>query len=51
MIDEWNPTGVSRSAASDSVPFNQFGGLGKAYELFGDRLAILLDELNQALLP
>ena len=35
----------------DSVPFSQFGGLGKAYELFGDRLAILLDELNQALLP
>ena len=33
----------------DSVPFNQFGGLGKAYELFGDGLAILLDELNQRL--
>ena len=33
----------------DEVPFNQFDGLGKAFELFGDRLAILLDELNQRL--
>ena len=49
MIDEWNPTGVSRSAESDSVPFNQFGGLGKAYELFGDTLTALLEELNSKL--
>ena len=49
MIDEWNPTGVSRSAESDRVPFNQFGGLGKAYELFGDTLTALLEELNARL--
>ena len=30
----------------DEVPFNQFGGLGKAYELFGDRLPAILEELN-----
>lgn len=28
------------------VPFNQMGGLGKAYELFGDRLSGLLEDLN-----
>ena len=33
----------------DSVPFNQFGGLGKAYELFGDTLTALLEELNARL--
>jgi len=33
----------------DSVPFNQFGGLGKAYELFGDRLPAILEELNARL--
>jgi type I restriction enzyme R subunit len=31
------------------VPFIQQGGLGKAYELFGDELNSLLDELNEAL--
>ena len=31
------------------APFNQQGGLGKAYELFGDELAGLLEELNGAL--
>ncbi|HUG71699.1 MAG TPA: type I restriction-modification enzyme R subunit C-terminal domain-containing protein [Pirellulaceae bacterium] len=33
----------------DQVPFNQFGGLGKAYELFGDQLPIILAELNERL--
>ena len=28
------------------APFNQQGGLGKAYELFGDELPGLLEELN-----
>lgn len=28
------------------VPFNQMGGLGKAYELFGDRLDSLLEDLS-----
>ena len=32
------------------APFNQQGGLGKAYELFGDELGGLLEELNSALI-
>ena len=31
------------------APFNQQGGLGKAYELFGEELSGLLEELNGAL--
>jgi type I restriction enzyme R subunit len=31
------------------VPFNQMGGLGKAHDLFGDKLTTLLDELNARL--
>ena len=31
------------------APFSQFGGLGKAYELFGDRLPAMLEELNARL--
>lgn len=31
------------------APFSQFGGLGKAHELFGDRLPAILDELNARL--
>lgn len=30
-------------------PFNQRGGLGKAHQLFGDRLPALLEELNSTL--
>ena len=30
------------------APFNQQGGLGKAYELFEDELAGLIEELNGA---
>ena len=33
----------------EHVPFNQIGGIGKAYELFGNELVILLAELNQRL--
>jgi len=33
----------------DEVPFNQIGGLGRAYELFGDSLAAILEELNARL--
>jgi hypothetical protein len=28
------------------VPFNQIGGLGRAYELFGDDLTEMLEDLN-----
>ncbi len=31
------------------VPFSQLGGLGKAYQLFGEELAPLLEELNARL--
>jgi len=33
----------------EAVPFVQHGGLGKAYELFGDHLTPLLDELTEVL--
>jgi type I restriction enzyme R subunit len=33
----------------DYTPFVEQGGIGKAYELFGDELTPLLDELNEAL--
>jgi type I restriction enzyme R subunit len=33
----------------EEVPFNSIGGLGRAYELFGDKLAAILDELNMRL--
>lgn len=33
----------------EEVPFKQFGGLGAAYQLFGDTLRALLDELNERL--
>ena len=33
----------------EEVPFNSIGGLGRAYELFGDNLNAILDELNERL--
>lgn len=33
----------------EEVPFNTIGGLGRAYELFGEQLAAILDELNTRL--
>ncbi len=33
----------------EEVPFNSIGGLGRAYELFGDSLNVILDELNMRL--
>ena len=33
----------------EEVPFNSIGGLGRAYELFGDKLSSILDELNMRL--
>ena len=45
---------VAASLAIDAedfeyVPFVEQGGVGRAYELFGEELAPLLDELNEAL--
>jgi len=33
----------------EEIPFNTIGGLGKAYELFGEKLPAILDELNMRL--
>lgn len=33
----------------DSVPFKHEGGLGKAYQLFGETLWAIMDELNEVL--
>jgi type I restriction enzyme R subunit len=33
----------------DDLPFNQMGGLGRAYELFGEKLSDILEELNEGL--
>jgi type I restriction enzyme R subunit len=33
----------------EDAPFNQFGGLGKAHEVFGDRLGEILEDLNVGL--
>jgi type I restriction enzyme R subunit len=33
----------------DLAPFVDHGGLGKFYELFGDKYEALLDEINLAL--
>ena len=33
----------------DYTPFVERGGLGKAYEVFGERLRPLLDELTEVL--
>ncbi len=33
----------------DYVPFSAEGGLGKVYQLFGDALPVILDELNEGL--
>lgn len=45
---------IASSLAIDSedfsdIPFNQLGGLGRAYELFGDSLTSILEELNARL--
>jgi type I restriction enzyme R subunit len=33
----------------DLAPFDQRGGLGKAYQVFGDKLQPLISELNEVL--
>jgi type I restriction enzyme R subunit len=33
--------------AFDDVPFNQYGGLGRAYQLFGEELPDLLRQINE----
>jgi type I restriction enzyme R subunit len=40
---------IDRDDLSESVPFNQMGGLGKAHQLFGERLDGLLEDLNARL--
>lgn len=33
----------------DYAPFAQEGGLGKVYQIFGDELNVIIEELNEAL--
>jgi hypothetical protein len=33
----------------DFAPFSQRGGLGKVYQLFGEKLPALLEEINEVL--
>ena len=33
----------------DMAPFNAQGGMGRMYQLFGDRMDTVIDELNDAL--
>ena len=33
----------------DYAPFSQQGGLGKVYQLFGDELNTIIEDLNEAL--
>jgi hypothetical protein len=33
----------------DELPFNRLGGLGKAYELFGEQLRGILQAMNEGL--
>ncbi|MGN6641392.1 MAG: type I restriction endonuclease subunit R, partial [Verrucomicrobiota bacterium] len=50
LIRDHIATAISIDAEDfDYAPFVQKGGLGKAHQLFGDKLAPLLDELNLVL--
>ena len=31
------------------APFNSMGGLGRVYQVFGDQLSVIIDELNERL--
>ena len=54
MLDA-NPDHIATSLAIDrddldEVPFNQIGGLGRAYELFGEQFFVaILEERNARL--
>jgi len=39
----------TKDGANQYAPFAQAGGLGKVYQLFGDELNTIIDELNEAL--
>jgi hypothetical protein len=42
-------TPVVPRGALDYAPFAQHGGLGKAYQVFGEQFSPLLSELNEVL--
>ena len=42
-------TGMSGATDFDYAPFAQEGGLGKVYQLFGDELNAIIEELNETL--
>jgi type I restriction enzyme R subunit len=50
MIKDHIATSLSMSQGDfDFVPFNEQGGLGKAWDLFGENLGGILDELTETL--
>ena len=50
MIKDHVATSLKMSTHDfDYVPFSEQGGLGKAWDLFGDDLGGILDELNEVL--
>jgi len=49
MRDQVAASATVEADAFDYAPFAQHGGLGRAYQVFGDQLGPLLDELNEAL--
>lgn len=40
---------IEQDELQDATPFSAMGGLGKVYQLFGDTLPQMLDELNERL--
>jgi len=41
--------GSTKDGANQYSPFIQAGGLGKLYQLFGDELNTIIEEMNEAL--
>ena len=41
--------GMSGATDFDYAPFAQQGGLGKVYQLFGEELPVIMEELNETL--
>jgi len=42
-------TGMSGAIDFDYASFAQEGGLGKVYQLFGDELNVIIEQLNESL--
>jgi hypothetical protein len=40
---------INPQPSTNAAPFHRAGGLGKMYQVFGDRMDTLISELNEAL--